>query len=155
MNTIEWKWTEAGADDEGALFELIEAFYMEDQIELRPGPVRTALRALLREPQLGRVFLLKNSSAPGSAPGGYVVVVFWHSLEFGGRVALLDELYLAPAARGRGLAPRTLDMVGDWARREGAVAVRLEVNHHNKRAMEIYLKAGFKDDKRDILTLML
>lgn len=145
-------WIEAAPGDENAVFALMEAFYAEDQIEFHSAAVRSALRELLRSPQAGRVFLLKT---PDGRADGYLVVAFWHSLEFGGRVALLDELYLAPQARGQGWAPRTLDMVRAWAKAEDAVAVRLEVNHHNKRAMQIYLKAGFQDDKRDMMTFRL
>lgn len=148
-------WHEATPEDETALFTLIEAFYAEEQIALHPASTRAALRAMLQSPHLGRIFLLKDTGAPHALPRGYAALAFWHSLEFGGRVVLFDEFYLAPSVRGRGLAPQTLDKVRAWARAQDAVAVRLEVNHHNRRAMKIYLKSGFQDDKRDILTFRL
>ncbi len=153
MNAL--KWIEATAADEEAVFALLGAFYEEERITLRREATRAALRTLLREPRAGRVFLLKNEEAPDEKPAGYLVAAFWHSLEFGGRVVLLDELYLVPAARGRGIGRDSIAFVRTWAKTQGAVAVRLEVNHHNKHAREIYLKAGFADDHRDIMTVML
>lgn len=149
-------WIEATPGDEDAVFALLEAFYEEEHITLRREETRAALRTLLREPRAGRVFLLKNEAAPDAEkPAGYIVTAFWHSLEFGGRVVVLDELYLAPDARGRGLGRESLAFVRAWAKTQGAAAVRLEVNHHNTHAKAVYLKAGFADDRRDIMTVML
>jgi GNAT superfamily N-acetyltransferase len=150
-------WTEATPADEDVVFSLMRAFYAGEHIVLRDDAARTALREMLRDPRLGRVFLLRNPTLAASenAPGGYIVVAFWHNFEFGGRVVVLDELYLDPALRGRGLGRMSIGFVREWAKTNGAVAVRLEVNHHNKRAREIYLKAGFRDDRRDIMTVML
>ena len=148
----QYTWIEASPSDEQDSLALMQAFYAEDKILFQPDTALTATREMLHNPQLGRIFLLKNPTEPDSAAMGYLVLAFWHSLEFGGRVVVLDELYLGPAVRGQGWAPRTLQMVRDWARTQNAVAVRLEVNHHNTRAKSIYLKAGFADDKRDIMT---
>jgi GNAT superfamily N-acetyltransferase len=148
-------WTEATPADEDGVFALMRAFYAEERIVLRDDAARAALREMLRNPQLGRAFLLRNAAASENAHGGYIVTAFWHNLEFGGRVVVLDELYLAPALRGRGLGRMSIGFVREWAKGNGAVAVRLEVNHHNKRAKELYLKAGFGDDRRDIMTVML
>ncbi|MNN58418.1 putative acetyltransferase [compost metagenome] len=68
---------------------------------------------------------------------------------------LLDELYLAPAARGRGWGRQALAVARDWAAGQGAAVIRLEVNHHNAKAKRLYLSAGYRDDARDILTLSL
>ena len=68
---------------------------------------------------------------------------------------LLDELYLEPSARGRGLGGALLAAACDWARDRGAEVVRLEVNRHNPRAKALYLRCGFRDDDRDILSLAL
>lgn len=148
------RWIEAAPADEDSVFTLMRAFYAEERIVLR-DTARAALREMLRNPQLGRVLLLKNPAEPSGAPGGYIALAFWHSLEFGGRVVVLDELYLAPAHRGRGLGRKSVGFVREWAKKNGAAAVRLEVNHHNKRAKELYLKTGFGDDRRDIMTAML
>lgn len=154
--TAELQWTDASRADEETLLALMQAFYAEEGLVFRPDAARAAVREILGNPQIGSVFLLKemqHEALQGAV--GYVAVAFWHCMEFGGRVALLDEFYIAPALRGRGWAPKALDFVRDWARAQQCVAVRLEVNHHNARAKRIYTEAGYSDDRRDILTLRL
>lgn len=154
--TTELQWIEASGTDEETVLALMQAFYAEEKIAFHPDAARCAVREMLGDGRHGRIFLLKephHASLHGAA--GYVAAAFWHSLEFGGCVVVLDEFYIAPFLRGRGWAPKTLEFVREWARAQGAVAVRLEVNHHNARAKSIYLKAGYADDKRDILTMKL
>ena len=86
---------------------------------------------------------------------GYITLGWCFSVEQGGRVVLLDELYLGPAARGRGWGRQALALARDWAAGQGAAVIRLEVNHHNAKAKSLYLSAGYRDDERDILTLSL
>lgn len=154
--TAELQWTKAVCADEDIVLALMQAFYAEEGLVFNPDAARAAAREMLGNPQHGQIFLLSEAhheALRGAA--GYMAVAFWHSLEFGGRVALLDELYIAPALRGRGWATKALQFVREWALSQGAVALRLEVNHHNARAKSIYLKSGYVDDKRDILTLRL
>jgi GNAT superfamily N-acetyltransferase len=68
---------------------------------------------------------------------------------------LIDEIYLEPHARGRGLGGALLAAACDWARGQGAEIARLEVNRHNARARALYLRSGFRDDDRDILSCPL
>lgn len=55
----------------------------------------------------------------------------------------LSKLYLADAARGRGLGQRVLAEVAEDARRMGLNAVYLTVNKGNARAVRAYEKFGF------------
>src|SRR5690242_1648322 len=67
---------------------------------------RAALMRLLDDPSLGRVWLLLSDD-PEQASAGYMVVCFGYSLEFGGRDAFIDELFVVAEHRGRG--------IGRWA----------------------------------------
>ena len=131
---------------------MLRAFYAEDQIAFDPALVEPGLRALLAEPAHGAVLLLQSDDV---AEAGYISLGWCFSVEQGGRFVLLDELYLTPAARGRGWGRLALELARDWAIVEGASVMRLEVNHHNARAKALYLAAGYCDDARDILTLPL
>ncbi|MCA7026277.1 GNAT family N-acetyltransferase, partial [Stenotrophomonas acidaminiphila] len=59
------------------------------------------------------------------AEAGYITLGWCFSVEQGGRFVLLDELYLAPAARGRGWGREALALARDWAIVEGASEMRL------------------------------
>ena len=135
-----------------AIAAMLRAFYVEDRIAYDATLVEPGLRALLADPAHGAVLLLESGEV---AQAGYVSLGWCFSVEQGGRFVLLDELYLTPAARGRGWGRQALALARDWAIVEGASVMRLEVNHHNARAKALYLSEGYRDDERDILTLPL
>jgi len=145
-------WQEAAPGDESALLAMMNAFYAEDHLAFDAARARAAVRELLATPAHGRILLLRDT-APEAR--GYLVLTVGFSLEFGGRFALLDEFYVAPALRGRGLGRQALDVVATWTRAQGIATVRLEVTHTNPRARALYLTAGFADDRRDLLTRWL
>ncbi|MDL9977982.1 GNAT family N-acetyltransferase [Microbacterium sp. ASV49] len=53
------------------------------------------------------------------------------------------SLWVAPSARGHGVAGMLIDAVADWARKEGARTLRLWVVDDNTPAQAAYLRAGF------------
>ena len=134
------------------LLEMVRQFYVEDAIAYDAHRVEPGLRTLLEDPAYGAVLLLAGDELPVA---GYITLGWCFSVEQGGRFVLLDELYLTPAARGRGWGKAALALAQQWAQQRGAAVLRLEVNHHNARAKSLYLSAGFADDSRDILTLPL
>ena len=77
------------------------------------------------------------------------------SLEEGGQLMLLEELYVAHGAGGRGRGKQALATCEQRARGRGVSRMRLEVNHHNELARRLYLASGYIDDTRDLLTLPL
>jgi ribosomal protein S18 acetylase RimI-like enzyme len=145
-------WRRAGTDDRACLLAMMRDFYAEDRIGFDPVRVERALAALLAEPACGEALLWLDAQA---AVVGYAVWTRCFSLEQGGWHALLDELYLAPAGRGRGRGARALEIVAARVRMAGLARLRLEVNRHNAAARRLYLRRGFRDEARDLLTLDL
>ncbi len=101
--------------------------------------LRDALRKLIDDPALGRVWRIQCDGAAA----GYVAVVFSHSLEFGGRVAFVDEMFVAADYRRRGVGRAALEFADSQARALGALAVMLEVSPLNKPALRLYQSLGF------------
>ena len=141
----------ARIEDESAVIALMRDFYAEENLVFDELVTPRAVRQLLASPALGTVLLLAHADTVI----GYLVVTFGFSLEFHGRYALLDELYLIPAARGRGWGRHALNLAADTARDAGVSALRLEVNHANTRARSTYLKSGYQDNRRDLFTRWL
>lgn len=139
------------AGDESAVLALMRDFYAEEHLVFDELVAQRAVRELIAHPQFGMILLLE---ADGAAVG-HAVVTYGFSLEFHGRFALFDELYLIPAARGRGWGRRSLELVAGTVKALGLAALRLEVNHANTHARSIYLKSGFQDDRRAIFTRWL
>lgn len=138
----------AGADNEDVLITLMREFYAVEHLTFDEGVARAALRQVLRDGAFGSVYLIRS----GEDVAGYVVLTFGFSLEFHGRDALVDELYLRERFRGKGLGRAALEFVEGVCRAEGIKAVHLEVDRVNTRAQEVYRKAGYRDHDRYLLT---
>ena len=70
-------------------------------------------------------------------------------------MALLDELYIDDAYRGRGLGPAAIEFASQWSRDRGFVALRLELAADNTHALHVYEKSGFHLHNRRLMTKWL
>ncbi len=131
----------ARANDQGAVVALLEAQFREHHIEL--GPLAEAVRGMLSEPARGVILLAR---APG--PVGVAVVAFTWTLEHGGATAWLDELFVLPAHRGRGVGRALLHRALAIAKDHGCAAVDLEVDADHARAERLYEREGFAPHTR-------
>ena len=138
----------ADVEDIPTLLPFIEGYYDFEGIPFNPGRVRDALKPLLGSDHFGRVWLIYVEDQPV----GYAVLCFSYSIESGGVDSLVDELYVDPAWRGRGIGSRALAKVLDRARKLGVRRVYLEVARGNKKAQKLYQEAGFR--ARDKFFLM-
>ena len=88
-------------------------------------------------------------------PLGYFALCFTMSLEFGGLVVILDDLYVAPEARGRGIGRFVMNKIEAVARERKAVQIFLEVEKTNERAYGFYERRGWKKRDRHMMEKML
>jgi ribosomal protein S18 acetylase RimI-like enzyme len=58
--------------------------------------------------------------------------------------AYLFAMWVAPVARGRGVADRLIDAAAQWARDNGFRSILLEVATGNERAERFYRRLGFQ-----------
>jgi GNAT superfamily N-acetyltransferase len=128
--------------DGAALVEMQREFYREDSIAHAAVNAR-ALHRLLRSPQAGVAWVIEDGAGRARSPIGYVVLTIGYSLERGGRDSFIDELYVRPRSRGRGLGALAIATVEAAARRLGVRAVHLEVDTGNDRARRLYERSGF------------
>ena len=100
----------ATATDEDALVPLILALYQEDPSPSGPteSSARTTLRALRETPAWGHAVVVEDAGTVA----GYALLISFYSNELRGRVCVIDEVYVAPAFRGRGLGQRLLEVLG-------------------------------------------
>lgn len=141
----------AGHSDEERLLPLMGEFYAGERLDYREEVLRAALRQLWSDPALGRVCLMHH----GETLAGYAVLTFGFSLEFRGRDALVDELYVRPAHRGRGHGAECLRWMEAVCRAEGIHALHLEVDRSNPGAKRLYHRVGYRDHDRYLLTKWL
>ena len=134
------------AGDGERLLELARAFHAEDGHPL-DGRGEAAIAQLPGE-AMARCWLIREHGFVI----GYVVLTLGYSIEYGGRDAFIDDLYLVPKARGRGLGGHVLDFVEDQAVALGVQALHLEVEVGNARAQELYRRSGFTESGRRLLS---
>ncbi len=138
----------ATAADVPALLEQMQPFNAGEGIVWRPERVERALLRLLDSPDLGLVVV----ACAADRLLGYLVLAFGYSLEYGGRDAFVDELWLVPEARGRGLGEGMLKAAEHHARAADVGALHLVVRPENEGARRLYEREGFKTVPRLLLT---
>jgi GNAT superfamily N-acetyltransferase len=141
----------AGPADLEPLLALQRDYYAEDGYAFDPEQARDAVARLLAEPALGRAWLVEE----GGRAVAYVVLALGWSLEYGGRDAFLDELYVAPSHRGRGLGRAGLSAVEAGARALGVRTLHLEVERDHAQAHALYRRAGFAAHDRVLMSKRL
>ncbi|MEX0281914.1 MAG: GNAT family N-acetyltransferase, partial [Arenibacterium sp.] len=134
--------------DMEAVVRLVTASHEEEGITRGEDTRRAALQPLLEGSPYGAVYLI----GPTRAPIGYIAITFSWSLEFGGLDGMIDEFFLRPAVRGRGIATEVLMTLPNQLARAGLRAIHLEVDLGNSTARRLYERTGFK--ARDNYALM-
>ncbi|SDH19806.1 GNAT family N-acetyltransferase [Agrococcus jejuensis] len=77
----------------------------------------------------------------GSPPNAVALVTLRPNV-WAGTVALLDELYVEPDARGAGIGARVLALVAEEAARRGATGLEVEVDEPDVDAQRFYDREG-------------
>lgn len=137
----------AKPEDLDRLLPLVAAFQAGEGIEQSAEKLTAALAPLLEGNPLGVVYLI----GPARAPLGYIVVTFGWSLELGGMEAFVDELFIRPAVRSRGIASEVLATLPRALGEAGVRALHLEVDRTNEAAQRLYARARFEPRERYML----
>ena len=132
------------------LLALAQAFHAEDGHAL-DARGEAAMAALLADTDKGRLWLI----VAAGEPVGYAALCFGFSIEYGGRDAFIDDIYVVPEARGKGIGSRILDLVCAAARDCGCLALHLEVMEDNAGAARLYERHGFRDRSSRLMSLRM
>jgi ribosomal protein S18 acetylase RimI-like enzyme len=139
----------ARASDVSRLLPLVKAYYAFDGIAYDADSLRAALSRLLKDKRLGRVWTIDT----GRGLAGYAVLAFSYDLEFGGREAIVTDLFISARYRRKGYGARLLSMIIAFCRRTALYEIELHVTRENRAAMAFYKSFGFIDRRRTVLTL--
>lgn len=134
----------ASAEDIDRLVPLVTAFHTELGIDQDATTTRAALLPLLKGSPHGAVYVF----GPVRAPIGYIALSFGWSIELGGLDGLVDELYVRPGVRGRGIATEVLLTLPRALAGSGLKALHLEVDRADRSAQRLYEKVGFELNDR-------
>jgi GNAT superfamily N-acetyltransferase len=127
------------------------AFQSEEGYDADAASLRATLAELLAAPSAGCVSL----ALEGGRAIGYAALCFGFSIEFRGRDAFVDEIYVVPERRGAGLGRALLRALEERARAGGVRQLHLEVERDNASARTLYLEEGFRATGRELLSKRL
>jgi GNAT superfamily N-acetyltransferase len=120
--------------------ELLVEQLHEHGADVSAEPLARILEKVVADAAIG--FLLLARADQRIVGVAYVARIL--SAEHCGPVAWLEELYVAPAFRSRGIGSALLNAVMERAHQASIVAVDLEVDTAHRRAESLYRRSGFR-----------
>jgi GNAT superfamily N-acetyltransferase len=134
-----------------ALVALLRDSYAADGQGFDEDQATRTISWMMRDPARGDVRVAQDESGLV----GYLILTFGFSLEYGGVDAFVDELYFVPEKRGQGLGTRALALAEQVCRERGVRALHLTVDRPKVRARDLYLRSGFVEHDRLLMTKRL
>ena len=134
--------------DFNELQAMIVGLYAEDQYgeAMTVKKIRRTVEALTNQPQRGRIIICTLDKGVV----GYAILIAYWSNEYGGELAVVDELYVKPDWRGRGIGRQFLEEVAQLSDRP-IIGIQLEVSPQNERARAFYRQMGFQPYENQIM----
>ena len=131
----------ARADDIPQLLALIRRYWDFEGIEgFAALRIELVLKELLAHPGgRGCVWVADTQGALG----GYLIMVLLLSIEHQGLMGEIDEFFVLPEARSRGIGARLLAAAEADLRQCGGVRLQLQLAHANARGRSFYERHGF------------
>ena len=130
----------ATAADRDATVALLVAQMREHDIPTPAARLGVAFDHVLADAARGVILLAWEDRRPV----GVAALSYAFPIEVGERTAWLEELYVEPASRERGIGTALLRSALEIAATAGAVAVDLEIVAGHERAERLYDRFGFK-----------
>lgn len=130
----------ATAVDAGAIAKLLSAFNAEFDTWVPPLPdLERRLAAMLSG---ASAFALLAGKARAD---GFALVTLRPSPYYEGSIATVDEMYVRPGRRGRGLGSELMERLLWLARDRGCGEVQINVDEHDVGARCFYERHGFRN----------
>ena len=130
------------AKDISALLPLVEQYWLfEDVAGFDSARVGRELERAIADPRLASGWI---AFARGE-PVGYLLAVYVFSLEHLGLTAEIDEFFVLPSARGKGVGDALLKLAEAEFVRRGCTNVALQLGKGNDGARTFYRAHGYAD----------
>ena len=130
----------AAPADADELARLLHDFNVEFDT---PSPGSAVLAPRLRDLLAGEVTFAVVAGAPDAAAHGLALVTLRPNVWYDGPVAMLDELYVVPARRSRGIGSAIIDLVDATCRARGVAAIEINVDEADVDAQRFYERHGY------------
>ncbi|MBV7296900.1 GNAT family N-acetyltransferase [Enterovibrio paralichthyis] len=120
------------------LLELSKQMHDHEALSFDVEHVTSSFSYLIGNPAHGDVFLIALDQDGEQEIIGYVVLCYSFSIELGGQIAVIDQIFLSKDWRRQGVGSHVLPSIEAQANSRNCHAVILEVNIGNSGAREFY-----------------
>jgi GNAT superfamily N-acetyltransferase len=136
-------------EDIPVLVDLVQRFHAETRSGREVGQpgVLATLKELNQHRRSGSWFVFEKDEEVI----GYCIIANRWSNGLGGTVLTIDELYVRPGRRGRGVATDFLGLLAKVAPGDAAV-IRFELSTENRRAHGLLRRLGFEEAKGRVMS---
>lgn len=128
----------ARADEIEEMLPLIRDYCEFYETEPNDEGLRKMFETLITDPSQGAVFIARDG---GRAVGFAALDWKWSSLK-AARIGYLEDLFVDPEARGRGIADALIEICADRCRELGMPAMEWLTATDNHRAQQVYDRTG-------------
>jgi len=129
------------------LLPLVREYHEFENFQMTEIAREKSVRRLLSDNSLGRIWQVYV----GEKLVGYIALCVGFSIEFSGLDAFVDEFYILPEYRGKGVGAKILELTKIEAKNMGIRALHLEVARSNVTAQNLYTQAKFKAREKYVL----
>lgn len=142
----------ASETDIPALSELLSVLFTQE-VEFKPNDTaqRKGLSEIISNPHLGTILVARD----GSNILAMVNLLFTVSTVIGERVAILEDMVVAPTARGTGIGSALLSYAIEFAKSCSIKRITLLTDRENQAAQRFYSRHGFTESTMVPLRLVL
>lgn len=123
------------------LQSMVFNFYRDSNEEITEENIQKTIKRAISNPEQLQIFFLKHQE---NTVGYAILSSFW-SNEYGGLVLIIDELYIIPEHRNKGIATH---FIAEMSQKEGHAQLNLEVLPKNTSALQLYKRLGFEQIDR-------
>jgi GNAT superfamily N-acetyltransferase len=128
-------------EDLGALLPLMRGYCDFYEVDPTDEQLLALSRTLLANPQHDGLQLIARDDLSGEAVG--FATIFWSfSTLSASRIGVMNDLFVAPPARGTGLADALIAACAEVARERGAAELAWQTAKDNARAQKVYERVG-------------
>jgi ribosomal protein S18 acetylase RimI-like enzyme len=130
------------------LLEMMQSFYQIDNYSFDYQLQKNNINYIQQNEDQGEIWLFQYDNIII----GYTFISFGFSFEYGGKTALIDELFIKESYRGKGLGKICLNFISKRCASKDVKSLQMEVENHNDGALKLYTDCGFKNKGRFYLT---
>ena len=136
---------DVGEQDLDELLVLMRAYCDFYEVDVPDDRLLALSRALIADPEREGIQLIARGG-DGEATGFATVYWTWSTLS-GSRLAIMNDLFVAPEARGSGAAEALIEACADRARHHGATSLGWQTALDNHRAQAVYDRVGAEQER--------